>query len=301
MSPGGPSALIAVSKTAPVHFGGLLERYADEIYGYIARRLGAEAAPDLVAEVFLVAFRGRMGFDAARGLVRPWLYGIAIHVISRHRRTGTSRMRPAGSGNAAHSSGRNGWPVTARAARSGATRRPTVDAKGSSRRGPRASPRPATTSCNGRRTFSPGKACQPARPPSTRQSSPFRKRSRPRYHDIRVRRGLPAIGRTASDPRRPLPGDRTAAGRQQPWPDDRPPRAARDRRRPGPGRGTPGTHLRSRYLHGVGNAGSGDLQVGLGQLPACRHRARLHDLRDRWPGEPQDGHASSYENPSSGT
>jgi RNA polymerase sigma factor (sigma-70 family) len=86
-------ALIAVSKTAPARFGGLFERYADEIYRYIARRLGEEAAPDLVAEVFLVAFRGRMGFDPARGLVRPWLYGIAVHVISRHRRAEMRRNR----------------------------------------------------------------------------------------------------------------------------------------------------------------------------------------------------------------
>ena len=86
-------ALISASKGAPIRFGGLFERYADEIYRYIARRLGEEAAPDLVAEVFLIAFRGRTGFEPDRGLVRPWLYGITSHVISRHRRTEMRRNR----------------------------------------------------------------------------------------------------------------------------------------------------------------------------------------------------------------
>jgi RNA polymerase sigma-70 factor, ECF subfamily len=86
-------ALIAASWAEPASFGGIFDRYADEIYRYVARWLGCDAAPDLAAEVFLIAFRGRGGFDSARGPVRPWLYGIAGHVIARHRRAEIRRNR----------------------------------------------------------------------------------------------------------------------------------------------------------------------------------------------------------------
>jgi RNA polymerase sigma factor (sigma-70 family) len=86
-------ALIAASKSEPARFGELFDRYADEIYRYIARRLGGDAAPDLAVEVFLIAFRGRGGFEPSLGLVRPWLYGIAIKVIGRHHRGEMRRNR----------------------------------------------------------------------------------------------------------------------------------------------------------------------------------------------------------------
>ena len=50
------------------------------------RRLGADAADDIVAETFLLAFRQRGGYDTARGNVLPWLYGIATNLLGRHRR-----------------------------------------------------------------------------------------------------------------------------------------------------------------------------------------------------------------------
>ncbi|MEV0391050.1 RNA polymerase sigma factor [Nonomuraea sp. NPDC050643] len=55
------------------------------IHRYIARRLSEDIADDLAAEVFLAAYRG--GYDASRGEVRPWLYGIATHLVARHHRT----------------------------------------------------------------------------------------------------------------------------------------------------------------------------------------------------------------------
>ena len=45
-----------------------------------------DAADDIVAETFLLAFRQRDPYDAARADARPWLYGIATHLIGRHRR-----------------------------------------------------------------------------------------------------------------------------------------------------------------------------------------------------------------------
>jgi RNA polymerase sigma-70 factor (ECF subfamily) len=86
-------ALVAASVAEPARFGEVFDRHANEIYRYVARRLGGEAAADLVAEVFLIAFRNRAAFDPARALVRPWLYGIAVNVIRGHRRAEMRRIR----------------------------------------------------------------------------------------------------------------------------------------------------------------------------------------------------------------
>src|SRR5579859_3940107 len=80
------AALIARSLQAPECFGVLFDRHAPAIGRYIARRLGPDAADDLVAETFLVAFRQRGGYDPAQPSARPWLYGIATRLISRRRR-----------------------------------------------------------------------------------------------------------------------------------------------------------------------------------------------------------------------
>jgi len=80
------ATLIARSLHAPECFGALFDRHAPAISRYIARRLGPDAADDLVAETFLVAFARRGRYDAARADARPWLYGIATRLIGRHRR-----------------------------------------------------------------------------------------------------------------------------------------------------------------------------------------------------------------------
>jgi RNA polymerase sigma-70 factor (ECF subfamily) len=80
------AALIARSLHAPECFGALFDRHAPAISRYIARRLGPDAADDLVAETFLAAFRRRGRYDLAHADARPWLYGIATRLIGRHRR-----------------------------------------------------------------------------------------------------------------------------------------------------------------------------------------------------------------------
>lgn len=80
------AGLIAESCLAPEIFGVVFDRHAAAIHGYIARRLGRDAADDLVAETFLVAFRQRGGYDPAQPSARPWLYGIATRLVSRRRR-----------------------------------------------------------------------------------------------------------------------------------------------------------------------------------------------------------------------
>jgi len=80
------ATLIARSLQVPECFGALFARHAPAISRYIARRLGPDAADDLVAETFLVAFRGRGRYDGEHADARPWLYGIATRLIGRHRR-----------------------------------------------------------------------------------------------------------------------------------------------------------------------------------------------------------------------
>jgi RNA polymerase sigma factor (sigma-70 family) len=91
-SPGTPrcqpddAGLIAGSCRVPELFGAVFDRHATAIHGYIARRLGRDAADDLLAETFLVAFRQRASYDPDQPSARPWLYGIATRLISRRRR-----------------------------------------------------------------------------------------------------------------------------------------------------------------------------------------------------------------------
>ena len=83
---GDDATLIARSLQAPECFGVLFDRHAPAISRYAARRLGPDAADDLVAETFLAAFRRRGRYDGAQADARPWLYGIATRLIGQHRR-----------------------------------------------------------------------------------------------------------------------------------------------------------------------------------------------------------------------
>ena len=83
----------AASLTDPERFGTVFDAHYEEIRRYIGRRLDLDVAEDLAAETFLIAFRQRGRFDAARGTVRPWLYGIATNLIGRHRRAEIRRYR----------------------------------------------------------------------------------------------------------------------------------------------------------------------------------------------------------------
>jgi RNA polymerase sigma factor (sigma-70 family) len=80
------ATLIRHSLDTPECFGALFDRHAPAIHRYIAQRLGPDAADDLVSETFLVAFRKRRQYDAARADARPWLYGIATRLVGRRQR-----------------------------------------------------------------------------------------------------------------------------------------------------------------------------------------------------------------------
>ncbi|MEV4165345.1 RNA polymerase sigma factor [Nonomuraea dietziae] len=77
----------------PERFAVVFDAHYQEIRRYVGRRLDLDIAEDLAAETFLVAFRRRESFDAARGGIRPWLYGIATNLIGRHRRAELRRYR----------------------------------------------------------------------------------------------------------------------------------------------------------------------------------------------------------------
>jgi RNA polymerase sigma factor (sigma-70 family) len=70
----------------PECFTEVHDRYFAVIYRYVAGRLDAQTAEDIAAETFLVAFGRRATFDAERGDLRVWLFGIATNLVARHRR-----------------------------------------------------------------------------------------------------------------------------------------------------------------------------------------------------------------------
>jgi RNA polymerase sigma-70 factor (ECF subfamily) len=70
----------------PEWFGELFERYAGQLYDYTARRVGRQAAEDVVAETFLVAFAARGRYDPAAESARPWLFGILTNLLRSQRR-----------------------------------------------------------------------------------------------------------------------------------------------------------------------------------------------------------------------
>lgn len=77
----------------PELFTAVYNRYFRDIYRYVAGRLDAQAADDLAAETFLVAFGRRDQFDPQRGSLRPWLFGIATNLVARHRRREARHFR----------------------------------------------------------------------------------------------------------------------------------------------------------------------------------------------------------------
>jgi RNA polymerase sigma factor (sigma-70 family) len=85
--------VIERSLREPERFAEVFDRYYVEIHGFAARRLGRSLADDVASETFLIAFDRRKRYDPMHGDARPWLYGIAANLISRHRRAEVRRYR----------------------------------------------------------------------------------------------------------------------------------------------------------------------------------------------------------------
>jgi RNA polymerase sigma factor (sigma-70 family) len=89
----GDALIIGQSWREPERFAVVFDLYYAQIHGYAVRRLGRSLADDVAAETFLVAFAGRERYDLSRPDARPWLYGIASNLISRHCRAEVRRFR----------------------------------------------------------------------------------------------------------------------------------------------------------------------------------------------------------------
>jgi len=92
-TPDTDAALIGRSWQEPERFAAVFDRYYAAIHGYVSRRLGRSLADDVAQETFLIAFDRRKRYDVARSDARPWLYGIASNLISRHRRAEVRQYR----------------------------------------------------------------------------------------------------------------------------------------------------------------------------------------------------------------
>lgn len=80
------NSVIERSADEPAVFAMLFDRHAPTIHRYAARRLGVQAADDIMSETFLVAFERRRAYDPAASDARPWLLGIATVLMKRHAR-----------------------------------------------------------------------------------------------------------------------------------------------------------------------------------------------------------------------
>jgi RNA polymerase sigma factor (sigma-70 family) len=78
----------------PSRFEPLVAAYGPALHAYLARRAPA-AADDLLAEVWLAAFRARRTFDPGQGSVRGWLFGVARNVMYAHWRREAARKPTA--------------------------------------------------------------------------------------------------------------------------------------------------------------------------------------------------------------
>ena len=63
-------------------FAALYAAHYGAVYAYGSRRVGPDAADEVAAETFLVAWRR---FDELPAEALPWLYGVARNVVLRHR------------------------------------------------------------------------------------------------------------------------------------------------------------------------------------------------------------------------
>jgi RNA polymerase sigma-70 factor, ECF subfamily len=76
--------LIARAAREPEAFGELYRRHERVVLAYFLHwSRSPELAADLTAETFAAAFGSLSGYRADRGEPRPWLFGIARHVLAR--------------------------------------------------------------------------------------------------------------------------------------------------------------------------------------------------------------------------
>src|SRR5262245_55030654 len=84
--------VIGRSLVEPEVFGLIYDRHAPALLRFLGRRVGAEIAEGLHAELFRIAFERRKAFDRERANALPWLYGIGSNLLLKHRRGEARRL-----------------------------------------------------------------------------------------------------------------------------------------------------------------------------------------------------------------
>lgn len=92
-APADDAEVVRRSLRDPEEFAQLFDRHAAVIHRFVARRLGTQTADDVIADTFLAAFQRREHYDLTRADARPWLFGIAVNLIGKHRRSELRMLR----------------------------------------------------------------------------------------------------------------------------------------------------------------------------------------------------------------
>lgn len=93
MGPRSDADVMGASVQQPAEFGEIFDRHGAAILRFLVRRVGPEAAEQLLGDTFRIAFERRVTFDRARDTAAPWLYGIATNLLRRHHRSEARRLR----------------------------------------------------------------------------------------------------------------------------------------------------------------------------------------------------------------
>ena len=84
---------ISRSLSEPQRFSALYTRHSVAVFRFLARQTDRQSAEDLLAEVFVTAFRIRERYDGSRVNAQGWLLGIAANVARHHHRSRARFMR----------------------------------------------------------------------------------------------------------------------------------------------------------------------------------------------------------------
>ena len=80
-------------QTSSEAFESMFRTHHDDLFRYAVRRVGPDSAPDVVAEVFLIAWRRRAEIPA--DAARLWLFGVASNRVMKEYRSATCITRGA--------------------------------------------------------------------------------------------------------------------------------------------------------------------------------------------------------------
>ncbi|QFZ18747.1 RNA polymerase sigma factor [Saccharothrix syringae] len=73
----------------------VVSRHETAIGNYLARRVGRQAAEDVLGDVWVAAYESRATYDLSYPEARPWLYGVALNRVRRYWRSEPAEERAA--------------------------------------------------------------------------------------------------------------------------------------------------------------------------------------------------------------